>query len=260
MPWAAPHAPPLVARIGRSFSLSYSCVVQFLTIQPSWPALTPKSDIRAGRPPGKWFDSLPAALQALILERSRERRFGPGEFLVREGEPGKGMHGLLEGRTRHLRSVGDGDEVLMHVGEPGIWFGEYPLLSGQPSIGSIVADTAVRTLFLPRAEFDRIVEAEPRYYRAFNLLQCERFALSYRLVAEARGLPPEDWLHRRLAGVAEVQGRAAAAPAAQTTLAMSQTELANMVGVSRQTLNVLLSRLQARGLVEIGYRKIRLLS
>lgn len=222
--------------------------------------MKPASDARASPLPGKWFGSLPEALQVAILDRSRERGFGPGEFIIREGEPGKGLFGLLEGRTRHTRSVGDADEVLMHIGEPGLWFGEYPLLSGQPAIGSIAADGAVRTLFLPKAAFDRIVEDEPRYYRAFNLLLCERFALSFRLLAEARGLPPEDWLHRRLAGVAEVQGRAAAAPAAQTTLAMSQTELANMVGVSRQTLNVLLSRLQARGLVEIGYRKIRLLS
>jgi CRP-like cAMP-binding protein len=222
--------------------------------------LTPKSDIRAGRPPGKWFGSLPEALQVAILDRSRERRFGPGEFLVREGEPGKGMFGLLEGRTRHTRSIGDSDEVLMHIGEPGLWFGEYPLLSGQPAIGSIAADGAVRTLFLPKAAFDRIVEAEPRFYRAFNLLLCERFALSFRLLAEARGLSPEDWLRQRLAGVAEVQGRAATVPAAQTTLTMSQTELASMVGLSRQTLNVLLTRLQARGLVEIGYRKIRLLA
>ena len=209
---------------------------------------------------GRWFGGLPAALQGLIREHSRERSYCRGEFIVREGEPGKGLHGLLEGRTRHLRSVGDGDEVLMHVGEPGIWFGEYPLLSGQPAVGSIVADTAVRTLFLPKADFDRIVDAEPRYYREFNQLQCERFALSYRLLAVARGLSPEEWLHQRLAGVAEVQKRQGALPAGPTTLTMSQTELANMVGLSRQTLNVLLTRLQARGMVEIGYRKVRLLA
>ena len=118
----------------------------------------------------------------------------------------------------------------------------------------------MRTLFLPKEEFDRIVDAEPRYYRAFNLLLCERFALSFRLLAEARGLPPEEWLRQRLAGVAEVQGRDTAVAAGPTTLTMSQTELANMVGLSRQTLNVLLARLQARGLVEIGYRKVRLLA
>ena len=209
---------------------------------------------------GPWFGGLPAALQALILAHSRQRSYRRGEFLIREGEPGKGMHALLQGRTRHVRSVGDGGEVLLHIGEPGIWFGEYPLLCGQPTIGSVVADTSVRTLFLPKEAFDRIVDAEPRYYRAFNLLLCERFALSFRLLAEARGLPPEEWLRQRLAGVAEVQGRDTAVAEGPTTLTMSQTELANMVGLSRQTLNVLLARLQARGLVEIGYRKVRLLA
>jgi CRP-like cAMP-binding protein len=208
---------------------------------------------------GRWFAGLPAELQGIILARSRERSYCRAELIIREGEAGKGMHALLQGRTRHMRSVGDGDEVLMHVGEPGIWFGEYPLLSGQPSIGSVIAGAAVRTLFLSRVEFDRIVEEEPRYYRAFNLLQCERFALSFRLLAEARGLPPEEWLRQRLAGVAEVQRQDAASSARPATLAMSQTELANMVGLSRQTLSVLLKRLAARGSVEVGYRVIRLL-
>jgi DNA-binding transcriptional regulator LsrR (DeoR family) len=40
---------------------------------------------------------------------------------------------------------------------------------------------------------------------------------------------------------------------------VSQAELANMVGLSRQTLNALLADLQARGLVEVGYRRVRLL-
>jgi CRP-like cAMP-binding protein len=205
-----------------------------------------------------WFMSLPEALKTQILQRSVVRSFRRGEFLVREGGPPRGLYGLMHGRTRHVRSVGDGDEVLVHVGEPGIWFGEFPLLSGQPSVGSIIADAAVRALFLPVGEFQRIVEDEPRYYREFNRLMWERYALLFRFMAEAQGLAPEAWLRSRLVGVAEVQRgeRPLNGPA---TIAMSQTDLANMIGMSRQTLNMLLARLQARGMVEVGYRSIRLL-
>jgi CRP-like cAMP-binding protein len=205
-----------------------------------------------------WFSSLPEPLKTQILQRSSTRSFRKGEFMIREGGAPRGLFGLMQGRSRHIRSVSDGEEVLIHVGEPGVWFGEFPLLSGLPSIGSVIADTAVRTLFLPVAEFRRIVEDEPRYYREFNRLMWERFALLFRFMAEARGLAPEAWLRSRLIGVAEVQHgqRPLQGPA---TISISQAELANMIGLSRQTLNVLLARLQARGMVEVGYRTIRLL-
>jgi len=40
---------------------------------------------------------------------------------------------------------------------------------------------------------------------------------------------------------------------------VSQTELAAMVGVSRQTLCMLLGRLQERGQIDVGYKRIRVL-
>ena len=86
---------------------------------------------------GPWFGGLPAALQALILAHSRQRSYRRGEFLIREGEPGKGMHALLQGRTRHVRSVGDGGEVLIFPARAGA--SRFPgkplaLLRGRPLI------------------------------------------------------------------------------------------------------------------------------
>lgn len=205
-----------------------------------------------------WFSQLPETLKTQILQRSTVRSFRKGEFLIREGGAPRGLYGLMHGRTRHVRSVGEGDEVLMQVGEPGIWFGEFPLLAGLPSIGSVIADAAGRALFLPAAEFQRIVDGEPRFYREFNRLMCERYALAFRFVAESRGLAPEAWLHSRLVGLAEQQ-RGHKPVQGSATVTMSQSELANVVGMSRQTLNVLLAQLKERGVVEVGYRTIRLL-
>jgi DNA-binding GntR family transcriptional regulator len=43
------------------------------------------------------------------------------------------------------------------------------------------------------------------------------------------------------------------------SLTVSQADLARMVGVSRQTLNVLLGKLAQAGLIEAGFRHIRVL-
>jgi CRP-like cAMP-binding protein len=207
---------------------------------------------------GPWFSALPADLKSRIRAASTVRSFRKGQALIREGERGRGMHGLLHGRTRHVRSAGDSGEVLLHVGEPGLWFGEYALVTGQPAAGSVIAATAVRTLFLPAVEFERLIEAEPRHLRPFACLLGERFAVAYRYIAEEQVLTPAERLLSRLRGIVAIQRGNQRRPDPMV-LAVSQAELANMVGLSRQTLNALLAALQARGLVEIGYRRVRLL-
>jgi CRP-like cAMP-binding protein len=85
-----------------------------------------------------------------------------------------------------------------------------------------------------------------------------RYGLLYRYVAEASGLPPEEWLRVRLVDLAAVR-RSETSMTGPVTLNISQTELASMVGVSRETLRTILRRLTARGAIEVGFRNIRVL-
>lgn len=207
--------------------------------------------LRAG-----WFGALPDALQARIAGRSRPVRFARGEYLIRQGDAAVGLFGLLTGRTHHLRQVGESDEVLLHVGAPGLWVGEYPLLSGEGAVGSVVAATPCLTLFLPAREFETIVDEDPRLLRHLARLLTDRYALAYRFLAEARGLAPEDWLLSRLRGILEVQRACAGPGVASDTITITRAQLANLVGLSRQTSSVLLARLVERGSIELGFKSV----
>jgi CRP-like cAMP-binding protein len=204
---------------------------------------------------GRWFASLPPALQARMAERAMPRRFRTGQYLVREGDPPRGLFGVVQGRTRHVCAVGEDREVLMHVGGPGLWTGEYPLLSGARSIGSVIADAPTLALHLSARDWQRIVAEEPRWLQHFAALLAERFATAYRAYADAQALTRDEWVHARLKRVAEVEHEHGAAV---SRIRLSQVHLASMVGVSRQTLNAALSRLQQRGLLRVGFRMIEL--
>ncbi len=205
---------------------------------------------------GRWFAGLPPRLQTRMVEHGALRSFRAGQYLVRQGEAGRGMHGLISGRTRHVCAVGEDREVLMHVGGPGLWTGEYPLLSGGPSIGSVIADMPTRALFVSARNWQRIVDEEPRWLRHFGALVAERFATAFRAYADAQGLTRDDWVLARLQRVAQVE-REHGAEAARIRL--SQSQLASMLGVSRQTLSASLARLQQRGRLRVGFRMIDLL-
>ena len=209
---------------------------------------------------GRWFGGLPAALQDLIIERSVRRSYRKGELIVREGKPPKAMHAVLAGKVRVTRQVGEErEEMLIQLGGPGFWFGDYAVFAGVNSIGSILADTTVTTLALTVREFERIVREEPGYFRAFADLLFERYADLFRYLGESHGLAPEEWLRTRLIDLAAVMRRDNPAVDAGV-ITLSQAELAAMMGVSRQTLSTLLGRLEARGIISVGFRSIRVSS
>jgi CRP/FNR family cyclic AMP-dependent transcriptional regulator len=158
-------------------------------------------------------------------------------------------------RTRHVCTVGEAREVLMHVGGPGLWTGEYGLLSGARSVGSVVADAPTQALYLSAVDWQRIVDEEPRWLTHFAALVAERFAAAYRAYADAQAMTRDEWVYARLQLVAQVE-REHGSPVPRIQL--SQLHLASMVGVSRQTLNAALMRLQSRGLLRVGFRTIEL--
>jgi CRP-like cAMP-binding protein len=114
-------------------------------------------------------------------------------------------------------------------------------------------------LQLPKAQLDRIVTDEPRYFPDFAQLVFERYATLARILVEVQGVAPEARLRSRLATMVQLQlqDRPQSAPA--VSLAVSQADLARIVGVSRQTLNALLGKLDREGLIEVGFRRIRVL-
>jgi CRP-like cAMP-binding protein len=206
---------------------------------------------------GAWFTALPEALQQEFVRRSVVRSYRRGQLVTRADRRLEGLYGLLEGRLEVTRPVGDGGEDLIHVGEPGFWIGEYSLLTGEPAVVSTRAATSVQVLLLPRREFERLIDAEPRWFQPFAMLALTRYSLIVRQLSDTRALPPDQRLRARLADLVELR-RTERSGRGPIVLRLSQEELARIVGVSRQTLNVLLADLRHEGLVEVGFRSLRI--
>lgn len=207
---------------------------------------------------GEWFGGLPEALQDTILRRGALRTFSREQIVQREGRPSLGLFAVLEGRVSILRHVGDDDPALIHVAAPGFWFGELGILSGEAAV-TAVAMTSVQAFVLPKAAFDRIVDEEPRYYPHFARIVLERFHIVMRFLAESLRLSPDYRLRLRLADLAETKRAQTASDGPGVLLDLSQSELAGLIGLSRQKLNGRLKRLEEEGWVELAPRRIRVL-
>ena len=208
---------------------------------------------------GAWFGGLPAALQDLILQRGVLRSFGKGEIIQIEEGPSHGLIAVLEGQVALQHHVSDDDPALIHVAGPGFWFGESGVLMDDALLATAVARSFVKVLALPKAEFDRIIADEPRYYPAFAQLALERYRILMRDLAETLRLSPDYRLRLRLAELAELERTQTTHDGPDVVLFLSQSELAEIIGLSRQKLNVRLRQLQVEGWIAVGPRRIRVL-
>jgi CRP-like cAMP-binding protein len=204
---------------------------------------------------GPWFGALDTELQDSILERCRRLSRRAGTVLYSQGASVPGLFALVEGQIAVTRWVDPDREVLLHVGDPGLWFGEISVLTGKPSLVAVAAHTDVRLLLLPIQEIERIVAEDPRRYRDFARLAIERYAMLVRRSADTHGLAPEDLLVSRLDEIVGLR-QAESLPGQGLEISVTQAQLAEVLGLSRQTVNELLHRLQARGLVEVRFKGI----
>ena len=202
-----------------------------------------------------WFKTLPTELQDEILTNSGQRQYSKDEIIFREDQPAIGICAVIAGEVAISRMAGAENECLLHVGGPGMWFGEVAVLSGRDTAVTARALTEAKILVLPPAEFARIVEQEPRYYRPLAMLALQRSQIMLRNIAVSQNLSPEQYLRLRLADLAEMRMSEHDLDNA-VELNLSQTQLAQMIGASRQTVNALLKALESDGLIRAKFRKI----
>jgi CRP-like cAMP-binding protein len=102
------------------------------------------------------FSDVPKRHVKKIAALTREVRYQAGSTIVRVGEPGDDFFVVLEGtasvRRRGLASLPLG---------PGSYFGEMALIDGGPRSASVVAETDLLCLRLPRKDFLRVLRTEP---------------------------------------------------------------------------------------------------
>lgn len=202
-----------------------------------------------------WFNQLPKSLKALILIDSTRMAAHEGEVISEEDTPPIGIYAILKGQVAITRKIGVDKKCFLDVGGPGFWFGALGALSRKTAFVTVTAKTGVNLLFLPLAQFRSIVADRPNNYRLFAELTMEQQARMIGELTQAHGLTAEEELRSRLADISGTSNRDDAA-SALLELSVTQTDLANMIGCSRQTVNGLLKNLERDGLIDVAFRKI----
>ncbi|MFN8506136.1 MAG: Crp/Fnr family transcriptional regulator [Dehalococcoidia bacterium] len=196
---------------------------------------------------------LPRDDRQALATRARLRSYPSGTTIFREGEPGDSMHVIVEGRVSVSVSNGAGGEATIASVGPGDCVGELSLLDGRPRSAAAIAATATKTMVVTRESFvDWLAERPPA---ALALL--ETLSLRLRRTNEAMSdlifLDLPHRLAKQIVALADLQQRLREGQGANgVRIAVTQGELAAMLGVSRESVNKQLNVFQRDGLIALA--------
>jgi CRP-like cAMP-binding protein len=199
-------------------------------------------------------------LAPLALERiaslATQRNYGAGEIVCSQGDPGDALYAVVTGRIRISSGAADGREIFLNIMEPGDSFGEIALLDGGTRTASAIAMVASELVSLRRDHLFALLEREPQVALELLRLCGERLRWTSGLLEDAALLDAPARLAKRLLSLGELHGERSGSG---FTLRISQEDLANFLGVSRQAVNQQLQAWKARGWIALGRGSVAVL-
>ncbi len=188
----------------------------------------------------------------LVLRRDA----GRGELLFVQGDDAAGLWLVERGRIRIFEADAEGHEQTLEIDGPGQSFNAVPFFDRGPQPASAVTLEPSTLLVVPQSNRDALLHAAPE----MTALAAERFAARLRQAVSIIA----DLSFRQVSGRVALVLLQAVEPhpgvgAGSGSRPVTQREIAEMAGTSREVVARALRRLEREGLIAVERGRIRLL-
>ena len=189
-----------------------------------------------------------------IASRAVQINFAKGKELLVQGDPGDIMLILTEGTARVSMLTAGGREIVLAYAEPGAVLGEIALLDGGERTASVVATSAGSALQLGRNAMRDFAASHPEF--AWSLLQqlARLLRTADQTIESDRAYASGPRLARYLKRLIRKDS-----VDAEHKVELSQTELGNFAGMSREHINRQLRSWEESGIIALEQGRVRVL-
>jgi CRP-like cAMP-binding protein len=201
------------------------------------------------------FSGLDDDAAASLRSSMSENRLRRGEILFREGDSGDRLYVVMAGKIKLGRSSPDGRENLMAVLGPGQMFGELSLFDPGPRSLTATAVTDVTMLSLGHAALLSWLTGHPDVARNLLGQLASRLRRTNDVVADLVFSDVPGRVAKALLDLASRFGRQAD-DGLHVHHDLTQEELAQLVGASRETVNKALADFANRGWLRLEPRSV----
>lgn len=194
-----------------------------------------------------WFASLPTDLQERLRHGVYSTEGAKGDIMLRAGSAVEGWHAVLSGLVM-LRSPASRGRASAFIGvSDGDWFGEGSAMKPEPRRYDVVALRPTYMMCLPLPLFAALRETSLAFNQFLVLHMNMRLGQAMAIIEAGRMRSTE---HRVALYLSRLFWRST------RRLNLTQEEIGQLCGLSRQTVNRVLRALEASGIVSLDFGRV----
>jgi CRP/FNR family transcriptional regulator, cyclic AMP receptor protein len=175
-----------------------------------------------------------------------------GAAIFSKGDPGNSLVAVIRGTVKISISSAEGRSAILNLIGPGEIFGEVALLDGLARTADATANTNCEIFVIDRREFLPFVRGQPALAMKFIELLCARLRWTSDQVEE---VILQDLAGRLASALIRLTEKHKLAPGGRT-IAITQQEISEMVGMTRESINKQLRAWAGRNWVRLEHGAI----
>jgi CRP-like cAMP-binding protein len=191
------------------------------------------------------FGVLGPELLQQLRSHALQKTIPRGTTIFSKGDPGTSLFAILEGQVKVVSFSAQGKNAVFNVLGAGDIFGEIALLDGGERTADVTAVTDCKLMVIERRDFLPLVHSRPDVSQKLIEVLCARLRHTSRQVEEVMFLE----LPAKLAKVLLRLG--AAGEGGKRKVALTQSEIAQIVGASRESTNKQLREWEERNWIRL---------
>jgi CRP-like cAMP-binding protein len=175
-----------------------------------------------------------------------------GAAIFSKGDPGNSLVAVIRGTVKISISSAEGRSAILNLIGPGEIFGEVALLDGLARTADATANSNCEIFVIDRREFLPFVRSQPALAMKFIELLCARLRWTSDQVEE---VILQDLAGRLASALIRLTEKHKLAPGGRT-IAITQQEISEMVGMTRESINKQLRAWATRNWVRLEHGAI----
>jgi CRP/FNR family transcriptional regulator, cyclic AMP receptor protein len=206
-----------------------------------------------------FFANLNQTETASLAEKLVVRRFHTDQIIFHLDDPGGLLYIITAGKVKISQSTAEGQEATLAILGTGDFFGELALLDDSPRSATAEAIEPTDTLTLHREAFMNFIDNNPGFAHHVLKTMARRIRHLNSQLSDIFFLDLPGRLARTLLDLAEKHGRLQSDGSIHIDLALTQTDLAEMTGATRVSINKALGRFRRQKWINVNGRQFTIL-
>ncbi|MBW3597090.1 MAG: Crp/Fnr family transcriptional regulator [Planctomycetes bacterium] len=201
------------------------------------------------------FERLTEEQLARLEQRARIRRFPKNNPIYLQSQEAEGVYLLVEGRVKLCSFTPEGKQTILALIEPGELFGELALFGESRREEQAETMAASIIAMLPGDSLESLMQESPELTLGVTKLLGFRRRRIERRIKALLFRSSRDRIVHLLLDLTEQYGEPTS-EGVLLSIKLSHQDLASIIGVTRETVTVLLGELQLEGLLKVSRQRI----